>query len=779
MTSILTHSGMQQEAVVKLDRLRKTGAVKALAIAATGTGKTYMSVFDALQVKPKRLLFIVHREDILIKAKASFDSICTDSRYSSGIFTGKQKDYSSRYLFATRDTLLKQYKQFSPDTFEYIVLDEAHHAASPSYKKILSYFKPSFLLGLTATPERMDNADIYSLFDNNIAVEIRLRDALAYDIICPFHYFGITEAEGIDYTSISLRPEDAGYLDEIAKLLMITRRVDYILEKMKFYGHDGNKTKALGFCTTVAHAEYMADEFNKRLAHRGEMHAVALSGENNPSVRFEYAKRLEDESDPLEVIFSVNIFNEGIDIPSVNTILMLRPTDSAVLFTQQLGRGLRKYPGKEFVTVLDFIGNYQKSFLMAVALNGRRDYDKETLKTAVIQDFADIPNGTYIHMDKIAKERILAQLENEKFMSLKYLKESYYSIKQVNGGKIPMLVDFMKQDGSIDPVKFSSFSSSFKTYFEFVAHIESEAYPELQKLAEDETFICAMQFLTTFLPAKRIYEWVTAELFLDSTVSVVTVSEIMKAAEKYSDGIERESAVHACEVLSGKYLDPVERARYNSVLLRYSDGMLSLPESLKKFHHNKHKTEWLSDLVRYALLRYDRDFGRENYGFPFFKVYARYSMRDTALLCRYTKKHSSFRGQGLITSATPDYFIFVNLYKAPDIKESVNYKDEFKSPSLFQWQTPNSTTQESEIGGNIIHNAERGIRLHLFVRKFEKIENITQEFIYLGQAVSHPDAAEGSKPVTVQLALRIPVPDDIYTDFITPVLPSVDVPQDR
>lgn len=217
---IIQPNEMQQEAVVKLERLRKTGAKKALAIAATGTGKTYMSVFDALQVNPKRLLFIVHREDILKKAKESFDTICgaVQKNYVSGFYTGNQKDSNCTFLFATRDTMSRHYEEFSPNTFDYIVIDEAHHASSESYQKILSHFKPDFLLGLTATPERSDNGDIYALFDNNIAVEIRLRQALEYNLICPFHYFGLTDAKGIDYSKITAEPGSSEYTDAIGRL---------------------------------------------------------------------------------------------------------------------------------------------------------------------------------------------------------------------------------------------------------------------------------------------------------------------------------------------------------------------------------------------------------------------------------------------------------------------------------------------------------------------------------------------------------------------------------
>lgn len=229
LPQVIQPNKMQQEAIVKLDKLRKTGVKKALAIAATGSGKTYMSVFDALQVKPKRPLFIVHREDILHKAKESFDAVCSDKNYSSGFFTGNEKQTDCKYLFATRDSLSRHYKEFDKKAFDYIVLDEAHHATSESYKNILNWFKPEFLLGLTATPERSDSGDIYSVFDNNVAVEIRLRDALSYDIIAPFHYFGLTDVQGLDYSKLNLNPEDSHYLEEVSKLLMISKRVDYII----------------------------------------------------------------------------------------------------------------------------------------------------------------------------------------------------------------------------------------------------------------------------------------------------------------------------------------------------------------------------------------------------------------------------------------------------------------------------------------------------------------------------------------------------------------------
>ena len=758
---------MQQEAIVKLDRLRKTSAKRALAIAATGSGKTYMSVFDALQVNPKRLLFIVHREDILKKAKESFDTICgaVGKNYVSGFYTGNQKDENCTYLFATRDTMSRHFTEFAPDTFDYIVIDEAHHASSDSYQKIISYFKPDFLLGLTATPERSDNGDIYALFDNNVAVEIRLRQALEYNLICPFHYFGLTDAEGIDYTKIKAEPGTSEYTEEIARMLMVSHRVDYIIEKMKFYGHDGEKTKALGFCQNIKHAKFMASEFCAR-----GIPAVALSSEDNKSIdeRIAFTKRLENDDDELQVIFTVDLFNEGIDIPSVNTILMLRPTESSIIFIQQLGRGLRKLADKEFVTVLDFIGNYNKSFLMAIALNGKQNFDKDSLKVEVETDFADLPNGTYIHMDKITKQQILHQLENERFMSMKYMKESYLNFKHVCGGKIPMLIDYLKHDGSVDPLRFSSFNTNYKTYLEFAAFMEKETHPELSVLLENEAFKQLMRLFTFYTPAKRIEEWLIANELLNAENYSVKIDDLINKAHKFLDEVHAENLIHAAETLSGKYFDSSELKRFEKALLSFDGKSVSFSSEVKSALKNEESCRtWFEDLIQYNLLRYQNEFGSADYGLPFLKLYYEYSMRDTALLCNYKKIHSSFRGQGLLTSAKPDYFIFVNLHKNANIKESINYKDKFITPGVFQWQSPNSTTQDSEVGQNIIFSYKRGINLHLFVRKFEEVEGVTQPFVYLGKVVPFSDAAEGNKPITIHFALENPVPEDLYLDFTT------------
>ncbi|MEG2685166.1 MAG: DEAD/DEAH box helicase family protein, partial [Erysipelotrichaceae bacterium] len=450
---------MQVEAMRSLNNLREHKETRALVIAATGTGKTYMSCFDIQQYKPNKVLFLVHREDILRKSIESYKRVLGDN-LDCGLYTGNNKDSEAKYLFANINTMVNHYQMFDKDEFDYIVVDEAHHATSPIYDKVLSYFEPEFMLGMTATPERTDGGDIFALFNNNVALEIRLQEAMADELVVPFHYFGITDIKDIDYKNIDLND-----IATLANILKVNKRVDYVIEKMKFYGHDGDKTKCLGFCANIDHANYMREEFNKR-----GITSEVLTGDDSTDNRTLIISKLEDDSDPLKVIFCVNILNEGIDIPSINLVLMLRPTASPIVFIQQLGRGLRKNLDKEFLTVLDFIGNHNRAYLIAIALKGSRFYDKDSLKVAVVKDFDNIPGKTFIQMDEISKKLILDQLENENFNSLRYLKEEYNEFKKMNSGLIPYyLMDYIKYEGAPNPLKFINKSFS---YIEFLNIVE-------------------------------------------------------------------------------------------------------------------------------------------------------------------------------------------------------------------------------------------------------------------------------------------------------------------
>ena len=499
--SIVPNS-MQDQALINLTALRNNNQNKALVIAATGTGKTYLSAFDAKNVEAKKVLFLVHREVILTDAMKTFKTIFPDKIMTK--FQGRNLETQAEITFAMVPTMAsnQQYKIFSVDHFDYIIADEAHRAYSPTYKAILDYFKPKFLLGMTATPERTDFGNIFELFNNNIALEVRLKDALKEDLVIPFHYFGIKDVDSIDLSDI-----DQTKIDDIAEKLSIKDRVDLVIEKMEHYGFEGDKRKALGFCVTKAHAMFMADEFNAF-----GYPSIALTGESSNKQRSTAIKNLENPNHPLEFIFTVDIFNEGIDIPSINLVLMLRPTESPIIFTQQLGRGLRKHPEKSFLTVLDFIGNHNKTYLIPIALSGERYYDKDTLKVNIMKNFKTIPGCTNIHLDKILEEQILQQLDQINFNNMAFLKREYQEFKKVLNGKVPQMIDYAVHEAAPDPTKFILKENS---YYEFYSKMEK------QPILKDEDYLDIQRSLDKQLPIKRIHEFVIIKtLFLKGSVTI-------------------------------------------------------------------------------------------------------------------------------------------------------------------------------------------------------------------------------------------------------------------
>ena len=322
---------MQVAAIESLNELRKKGKDKALLISSTGTGKTYLSAFELRKYNPKKALFIVHREQIARQALESYKDVFGDTK-TMGILSGNSKDINREIIFSTIQTLSKDdiLYNFKKDEFDYIVIDEVHKAGANSYQKVVNYFMPKFLLGMTATPERNDDFDIFKMFDNNIAYEIRLQQALEEDLLCPFHYFGISDVT-VDGTELN---DNSDF-----RFLVAEERVNHIIDKINFYGYCGDRVKGLIFCSSKKEAKKLSNIFNNR-----GYKTVALTGEDSQEVREDAIKRLEqDEIDnSLDYIFTVDIFNEGVDIPSINQIVMLRPTQSAIIFVQQLGRGLRK-----------------------------------------------------------------------------------------------------------------------------------------------------------------------------------------------------------------------------------------------------------------------------------------------------------------------------------------------------------------------------------------------------------------------------------------------------
>ncbi|MGI6362921.1 MAG: DEAD/DEAH box helicase family protein [Bacillota bacterium] len=378
-------TGAQIEALYQLRKAREEGIDKGLVVAATGVGKTYLSAFDSQEYI--KILYVAHREEILRQAAETFATV--RPRAKIGFYFGQQKDENADILFATVQTLAREphLQAFSPDSFDYIIVDEFHHAAADSYVKVINYFRPQFLLGLTATPFRSDNKDIFALCGDNVIYEIYLKDAIHRDLLVPFRYFGIYDAE-TDYSQIETRNGQYA-VEQLEKELSRKERADLVLEKYRIMA--GRRT--LGFCVSIDHAEYMAKHFATKGVKAVAVHSGAAT---------EYAADRKQavaalEQGELEVIFAVDIFNEGVDIPSLDTVMFLRPTESFIVFLQQLGRGLRKYPGKEYLTVLDFIGNYKRAHYIPALLAGENPL-REPRGTYKAQD-KDYPAGCYVQFD--------------------------------------------------------------------------------------------------------------------------------------------------------------------------------------------------------------------------------------------------------------------------------------------------------------------------------------------------------------------------------------------
>ena len=446
----------QTEALYELNKTREEGFDKALVVAATGTGKTYLAVFDSENYN--KILFVAHREEIIRQAAKSFRNIHRDK--SVGFFYNGYKDTGSDITFALVQTLGKKSylneNYFNKNHFDYIIIDEFHHAVAGNYKRIIDYFTPKFMLGLTATPERLDSRDVFALCDYNTVYEIRLKEAINKGFLCPFRYYGIYD-DTVDYDHISMRN---GRYDEndLETKLMINKRAELVLKHYRKY----NSSRAVGFCSSRNHAEYMADYFT----NHDVPSAAVYSGEQG-----EYTEERKNAihkltTGELKILFTVDMFNEGVDIPEIDTVLFLRPTQSQTIFLQQLGRGLRKSENKTHLTVLDFIGNYKKANLVPFLLSDSV-YNKKTLLTESVLEF-EYPEDCYIDFDFELIDIFRMQARQEMRIRDKILLE-FDTVKE-NLKRRPSRMDlFLNMDDDIiQAVKRNTKLNLFRNYLKFL-----------------------------------------------------------------------------------------------------------------------------------------------------------------------------------------------------------------------------------------------------------------------------------------------------------------------
>lgn len=458
--------GVQIEALYALEDSRADGAVKGLVQAATGVGKTYLAAFDSAAYE--KVLFVAHREEILKQAAVAFHNVRHSDDY--GFFYGKQKDTDKSVIFASVATLGRaEYlseEYFQPDYFDYIVIDEFHHAVNEQYRKIAEYFKPQFMLGLTATPERMDGKNIYELCDYNVPYEISLKEAINKGMLVPFHYYGIYDAT--DYSGLRLIK---GQYDEKELTEIYADNSDRYELIYKYYMKYRSK-RALGFCCSRKHASQMAEEFCKRGIPSAAVYSNADGAySQDRDIAIEQLKRQE-----IRVIFSVDMFNEGLDIASLDMVMFLRPTESPIVFLQQLGRGLRTYRGKEYLNVLDFIGNYEKAGKSSLLLAGEKSFSGKKA-----YDYSDIeyPDDCIVDFDMKLID-LFRELDKKSLSVRERIQREYYRVKELLDGKVPTrmeLFTYMDDDIYQYCIKHTK-ENPFRRYLDFLYDLQELSEPE-------------------------------------------------------------------------------------------------------------------------------------------------------------------------------------------------------------------------------------------------------------------------------------------------------------
>lgn len=728
----LQPNSMQVGFISNLRKILEAGEKRALLISATGTGKTYASAFAMRELGFKRVLFLVHRGQLARQTKKSYEKVFANT-VSMGLVGAGYHDYNKDYIFATVQTLNKDehLMEYKPDAFDCIVLDEAHHTSADTYQKVMNYFTPKLWLGMTATPDKRDDniagKNIYEIFHYQIAYEIRLQQAMEENLLCPFHYFGISDIAMLGDKQVNTKK----ITDRDFNMLTGEERVKHIVEQAHYFGYSGEKVKGLVFCSRIEEAVALSEKFNQTInPETGKVfRTMALSGKTSEEERQRAFERLamnEEEADerniPLDYIFSVEILNEGVDIVEVNQVIMLRPTESPIVFIQQLGRGLRKAAGKEFVVVLDFIGNYSNNFMIPIALSGDRSYNADTIRKYVISGNNTIPGASTVHFDEIAKDKIFASIDKIKGMKT-IIRDSYVSLKN-RLGRVPYLLDFY-ENGEVDPLVIIK---EYKTYQAFLKSMEKENYQG--KFTDDE--ITTLEYLSkTVLSGARPYELeILRKLLKEGTVNFEKFDNDF--AVTYGYHVNLDSFDNAVEVLQGKFVSKEEEYQKYShmdILCREEDRRLKRLIGFAKRLENAEFLRQVDDIVEVGLKRYADKYEAGVTEKSPFVIYEKYSRRDVSLLMNCGKDLSStMYGMKRIGD---DTFIFVTYHKEESTDEKnyidgkPDYADAFEDNMIFLWDSQMGRGTES----SYVEDVVQAKRKHLFVKK----SDAETGFYYMGQ----------------------------------------------
>ncbi|WP_030547083.1 DUF3427 domain-containing protein [Streptomyces albus] len=694
-----------------------------LLVAATGTGKTVMAALDYKHLRLKhgrdlRLLFVAHRREILQQSLRTYQDVLVDANFGESLHSGEIPEKWEHVFASVQSLNARSLDRLSPDHFDMVVIDEFHHGTSPTYRKILDHFQPMELLGLTATPERMDGRNIQDeFFDGRIAAELRLWEALENDLLSPFHYFGITDSTDLRTVAWKRGSYDPAALDRV--LTGDTARARLILKAVRDKIAEPHTMRALGFCVSVAHAHFMAEAF------RGQgLRAVALSGETPADQR---KAALDDlRSGELQVVFSVDLFNEGLDVPDVDTLLLLRPTSSATLFLQQLGRGLRRSEGKAVLTVLDFIGQHRKEFRFENQFRELTNLTRNRLLDHIEHDFPQLPSGCQIILEPKAKKEIIQNIRSQLGVNVAQL------AREVADYARPQLRDYLAESGRDIKQLYKGTGNSWTGLLRR-AHLLTDTPPDGEA---------------------ALLKRVPAFLHVDDPIRSRAYSALLEDDALPYDQLDEQTQAYARML----YFSIWPHGGHDSYQAGFS--------ALKQQHAFRDEVR---GVLTHALDQAEHvpiPLLSEQAGLPL-SVHSSYSREEILPAL----------GQSFIGGTVPGHFregvrwcenirtdaLLITLEKdEKDFSPQTRYKDYAMSESLFHWESQNTTSETSPTGLRYQNHQRQGSQVLLFVRRYKKTDiNGPQPWMLLGPAeyVEH----RGSKPMGIVWKLRHPLPADVWS----------------
>ena len=716
----------------------------------------------------KRVLFLVHRGQLARQTKKSYEKVFAKS-VSMGLVGAGYHEYDADYVFATVQTLNRDEHllQYDKDAFDCIVLDEAHHVTADTYQKIMKHFLPKLWLGMTATPDKRDDnvagRNVYELFNYQIAYEIRLQQAMEENLLCPFHYFGITD--------LSIVGDDKDNRD--FSMLTSDERVKHIIQQANYYGYSGEKVKGLIFCSSIKETQELSYKFNNIVnPDTGEyFRTIALNGDANEQERQDAFERLamnESEANvhkqPLDYIFSVEILNEGVDIVEVNQVIMLRPTQSPIVFIQQLGRGLRKADGKEYVVILDFIGNYNNNFMIPIALSGDRTYNKDNIRRYIMEGGRIIPGASTVHFDEISKKRIFASVDNANFSDIKLIKENYTNLKN-KLGRIPALKDF-DDYGEMDVIRIFD-NNSLGSYYKFLVKYEKDYKIRLSQ--EEEKIV---EFISKKLAnGKRIQELQLLKrtlLYANGLSKCGLFTGLSQDLLTYGKSISKEQQENIINVMTNEFPAGSSKKTYSQCVFIEKEGNDYKPtKTFLEMLSNRDFYNVIKELVDFGISRYERDY-KQSYDVTDFVLYQKYTYEDVCRLLNWEQNEVPLNIGGYkYDKKTKTFPVFINYDKQEDISDTTKYEDHFLTADRLIAISKSGRSRDSEDVQNFLKAKERGIDVQLFVRK-NKDDKISKEFYYLGRVIATGNAKQFVMPNTDKTAVEIeweletPVREDIY-----------------